>query len=144
LAQITNIKQQQDLILAEFNELLQQASDVLGLDCKVYRLDVKSGNEADLRITLQLMSGESGKTIPVTKYEFQWDQKCNKHGLTPSCLHKVYELKISRVGRTANYEVMGIWSMRKQRCPVIVKDIITGKLWKVPTSYIVSSKEVKI
>jgi hypothetical protein len=107
MIKVKNIKSQQDLILTEFNELLQQISESLGLDCKIHDLRVQSGNEADLRISLKLMSGENGQATPVTTYEFQWERKCAKHNLDPSCLHKVYIMTLPRM-RSSSYEILGI------------------------------------
>ena len=122
MAKITNLKDQQNIVLAEMNELLTQFSEVLGLNCKVDFFNYRHDGNASMSILLE---------IPVTNsYELNWEKKCFKFGLSQDCLHKVYNIKIRN--RVMNVEVLGIWSMRKQRYPVVVKNVRTGKLWKIP------------
>ena len=114
------------------NELLTQFSEVLGLNCKVDFFNYRHDGNASMSILLEVVEGEeNGKSTPVTsKYELNWKNKCWKHGLNEDCLHNVYNIKIRN--RVMNVEVIGIWSMRKQRYPVVVKNVRTGKLWKIP------------
>lgn len=146
MAQIVNLKTQEYKILEEFNELLSQVSEVLGVNCKIeYLKPTQDGSRADLSISLALVSkDENGKHQVIGVHEMNWDKKCKKFGLDPSCLHKIYNIHIERIRKVVNCEVLGIWSMRKQRCPVVVKEVRTGKLWKLPVSHIDNSKEVTV
>jgi hypothetical protein len=134
---IDNLKANQDLIINEMNELLQQFSESLGIDSKIAFMDFRSSSTCvDLRIELSLIKNENGVATKVSKFEQDWERKCAKHSLNPDCLHKKIRLTLSRVGQEKEYEVLGIWSMRRQKSPVIIMDTQNSKLWKVTVNRI--------
>jgi len=139
LALIHNIKQQQDLIIAEFNDVLKQMSDVLGIDCKIRDLRVH-GDSGTFYVDLQLMHEDpsvEGAYVPVSKYEFDWDNKCKKHLVPKEILHKKYRMSLTGLPKNRIYEVLGIYSTRKQKYPVIIQDTLTKKIWKVSVDILI-------
>jgi hypothetical protein len=74
------------------------------------------------------------ESVSINKYEFDWNKKCKKHGINnPSILHKKFKINIHRVHQTILCEVMGAEN-RKQRYPVIVKEVDSDKYWKISVS----------
>lgn len=134
---ITNLsnQSQKDILLKELDELLSQLSDVFGVKGTVKGFATGNGKAANVRILFEIEEKQNqppkeAKEVSLSSYEIDWDSKCKKFGVDPIILHK--EFNFSMHNTVIKGEILGIWSMRKQYNPVVVREIHTGRIFKSP------------
>jgi hypothetical protein len=137
---VKNIINDYEKIQEELNELFLQFSESLGLQCKIEKLKVLSSILAEVHLKIELVNGENGKfeTVNSSKYELNWEKKCKKHLVNPNCLRKKYKASLYGLPENEIYEVIGIYSERKQKYPVVIQNIKTKKIIKVSVSFLKS------
>lgn len=131
---ITSFKNEdnQALLNTELLELFQQLSENLRVGVSIAPIIVQSTDLANVTISFKTNSeGVSGQSS-ISKYEEDWPLKAQAFGLPEKCLHALLPVDLTSVKRKNKmYEIMGISSLRKRKYPVIIKDVESGKMWKI-------------
>jgi hypothetical protein len=132
---ITSFKNEdnQALLNTELIELFQQLSETMSLGISIAPIVVQSDSLAN--VTISFKTNSEGVTIgqsSISKYEEGWPSKARAFGLPENCLHSILPVDLTSVKKKNKmYEIMGISSLRRRKYPVVIKDVETGKLWKV-------------